>query len=390
MRTPYSQQWNGSLQVALSKDATLELGYVGTRGINLFRQFALNQAYLMGPGNPIRNPVTGLDVPNNTPANAQLRAPYQGAFVSAQFNSNQTAAQSTYHSAQLSLNRRLSRGLQLLASYTYSKSIDTASGVGGGAVVAGTLSPDFINDTSFPDGDQRDGRSSRGVSDFDRTHRLVISYVWEVPGVKRAPKPVRWLIDDWQFSGILTAMSGLPINIRDSRGAELFFGPNGGGDRPSWAPGQTTQTAMTNVLPGYYFNPMAFRRAVVVAGQQIPSSSYAALAGPGCPVIGNGICTDFGDLGRNPLRGPRQVGFDAALARQFRISEKLNLQLRVEAFNVLNTVNFANPASNFNFTINGGIIDNTTGTITDPGQFGRITSTSTNPRIMQVALKISF
>jgi hypothetical protein len=388
LRTPYSHQFNGSLQLALGKDIVIEASYVGTRGLNLFRQELINQAYLATPDIPIHNVVTGLNIGANTPANAQLRAPLQGVRVDVGFTQNQTTAQSTYHAAQLSLNHRFSRGLQLLTSYTFSKSIDNGSGIGGGS---GTT-PDHINDTATSDGDHRDSRSNRGLSSFDRTHRLVVSYVWELPlsRVGTRSKGFRSVMSDWQLSGILTAMSGLPINIRDSRAAELFFGQQGGGDRPSWVAGASPATAMTNIPLGYYFDPRSFRRPVLAAGQVIPSSLGVAFAGPGCPVIDGAFCTDFGNVGRNPLRGPSQFSLDVSLRRRFRINESKDLELRVEAFNIANTVNFANPISDFNATINDGSINQASGLITSPGNFGRITATSSNPRIMQLAIKFNF
>ncbi|HVF30592.1 MAG TPA: TonB-dependent receptor, partial [Pyrinomonadaceae bacterium] len=393
MRTPYIQQFNGGVQFRLGQDTVLETSYVGTRGLNLFRLFAINQAYLASEDHPIRNVVTGMDVTTNTPSDAQLRAPFQGMAVGASFTQNQTVAQSSYHSLQTSLSRRWSRGLQFLASYTYSKSIDTASGNGGGSGVGGSLAPDFINDTSLPDGDQRDSRSSRGVSDFDRTHRFVLSNVWEIPrpSFTKGSRVGRLLLSGWQLSGIMTWMSGLPINIRDARGAELFFGDNGGGgNRPNWAPGATLATATSNIRPGYYFNPFAFVRAVVSAGQPIPSSAGRAVAGPNCPVIELAFCTDFGNVGRNPLRGPRQFNIDLAITKRFALGEAKSFDIRAEAFNLLNNVNFANPISNFNAAINGGAIDNTTGRIIAPGNFGKIVSTSNNPRIVQIVLKFHF
>ncbi len=392
IRTPYIHQFNGSVQFSLTNDTVLEAAYVGTRGLNLFRQFAINQAYLASEEHPIRNVVTGTNVTTNTPADAQLRAPFQGVNVGASFSQNQTVAQSTYHSLQASLSRRFSAGLQFLASYTLSKSMDTASGVGGGSGVGGVLGQDFVNDTSFPDGDQRDSRSSRGLSDFDRTHRFVFTSVWRVPKISFAKTATlgRLVFDGWQMSGMLTWMSGLPINIRDARAGELFFGPNGGGDRPSWAPGATVATATSNIRPGYNFNPLAFVRPVVRAGQVIPSSNGSFVAGPGCPVISGAFCTDFGNVGRNPLRGPRQFNVDVAVSKRFKFGESKSIDLRAEAFNLVNNVNFANPVSNFGATANGGVIDNTTGQITALGNFGKIISTSSNPRIVQLVLKYNF
>src|SRR5438128_517525 len=219
IRTPYFHQYNTSVQYAVGPSLLLEVAYVGTRGLNLFRDVAINQAQLASPQHPIINEVLrALNLPEdvittNTPANAQLRAPFQGASIIG-FAQSQTTAQSSYNSLQVSLTKRLSKGLQLLGSYTYAKSIDNASGgVSGGAGV----------DSGPILGNQHDNRANRGVSDFDRTHRFVLSYLWDLSRPALAAKSTagRLLFSDWQVAGIITAMSGMPIDIVDSGAGSL-------------------------------------------------------------------------------------------------------------------------------------------------------------------------
>jgi len=200
----------------------------------------------------------------------------------------------------------------------------------------------------------------------------------------------RLLLSNWQVAGIVTAMSGLPIDISDSNAGSLYLGLNNGLSRPSWVPGATRSTATSNIPPGYFFNPFAFARPVVVAGQLIPSSNGTAVAGPTCgqPTV---LCTDFGNVGRNVLRGPNQTNVDFSIIKRFPFSESKNLELRAEFFNLFNHVNFANSISDFNAILSsGGSIDPSSGRIIDPGAFGRIISTSTNPRIIQFAVKLVF
>src|SRR5262249_48601606 len=137
-----------------------------------------NQARLASPRHPVINEVLqalnlpGAIITTNTPSNAQLRAPFQGVSTNAPSGLNQTTGQSSYNSLQLSLTKRLSGGLQLLASYTYAKSLDnTSSGSGSGAA----------NEVAFILGNQLDNRANRGASNFDRTHRFVLSYLWDLP-----------------------------------------------------------------------------------------------------------------------------------------------------------------------------------------------------------------
>lgn len=371
LRTPYFHQYNASVQSAISQNLLLEVAYVGTRGHNLFRNVRINQARLASTTQPIINAVTGQVITTNTPSNAMLRAPYQGVDIFG-FQQFQNSADSTYNSIQISLTRRLSHGLQLLASYTYAKSIDNASGTGG-------------LDTTIILGNQLDDRANRGVSDFDRTHRLVLSYLWDLPRptFTANSKAGRLLLSDWQVAGIITAMSGQPFDIVDGAAGSFYFGanPNSPLSRPNWAPGATLATATSNVPSGYFFNPGAFVRPVVQTGQLIPSSNGMAVA------AAQG--TDIGNVGRNVLRGPGQFNVDFSVIRRFRIRDAKAIEVRAEFFNLFNHVNLATPISNFN-AVPLSSISRTGQIVGDPGDFGRITGTSNNPRLVQVAVKFNF
>lgn len=371
IRTPVFYQFNASLQYQLAKDLLMETAYVGTRGLNLFRQVAINQARLASPTHPVVNP--GDAITTNTPPNALSRAPLLGANINSFFQ-NQSTAQSSYHSLQTSLTRRFSRGLEFLISYTFAKSIDNGSGAGGGAGTNGVINPLSPADTSGILGNQLDSRANRGVSDFDRTHRLVASWLWKLP----EPRVATPLLANWQLAGIITAMSGLPIDVVDT-GAGSLYGLSGG----SSALARPNLLLDTGSAPqGFFFNPYAFARPVVQAGQPIPSSGGTAIAGA--------AGTDIGNVGRNILRGPRQANVDFALSRVFPLAETKTIELRAEFFNLFNWVNFANPLSDFNgISSSRGSID-AGGRIVSPGDFGRIVSTSNNPRIIQFLLKFNF
>ncbi|MEP6912143.1 MAG: TonB-dependent receptor [bacterium] len=392
IRTPYFHQYNASLQYQVIKDTLLEVAYVGTSGRHLFRSVAINQARLASSQQPIVNDVTGAVITTNTPQNAPLRAPYQGVDINGFFQ-NQTTAQSSYNSLQMSLTRRLTRGLQLLGSYTYAKSLDNASGTGGGAGIVGLVNPGAVADTSTILGNQFNNRANRGVSDFDRTHRFALSYIWDVPKPAFAKRSTagRLLLSDWQVAGIIVAMSGLPVDIVDT-GAGSLYGLSGGGNplaRPNWAPDATRNTVTSNVPGGYFFNPFAFARPIVPTGQVIPSSGGTAISGPVAP--GTPFGTDIGNVGRNVLRGPRQTNVDFSVIKRFPFGESRSLEFRTEVFNLFNHVNLANPISDLNAVqSSGGTIDQNTGRILSPGNFGRIISTSNNPRLIQFALKVNF
>jgi len=146
---------------------------------------------------------------------------------------------------------------------------------------------------------------------------------------------------------------------------------------------------MSNVPPGYYFNPYAFAMAIIQPGQPIPSAHNPnALAGDVCSV--NDPCTDIGNVGRNVLRGPGQSSVDLSLMKRIPVRESSSLELRADFFNAFNHPNRNNPISDIStVTGSGGSIDSS-GRILSPGDFGRVIGVSSSPRIIQLSMKISF
>jgi hypothetical protein len=363
-RTPYTQQFNTSVQYELLRNTRLQVAYAGSRGLKLFRGVAENQAPIASLKHPITNMVTGQVITDNTIENAPLRAPMQGVSTGF-FTLNQSTAQSTYHSFQTTLNRRFSRGLEFSASYTFSRSIDNASNPGGGANSNGSLDRSGGFDTANVWGNQLNPRANRGASDFDRTHYFVLSYVWDVPkpAFARASGATGLLFSNWRLSGIGIAMSGLPVDIFDPAGGFLYglFGA-----RPNWEPGANRKSAMNHIPPGYSFNPAAFMQATVQSGQPIPSAhDPTALAGD--------LGTDIGNVGRNVLRGPSQSNIDFCVSKRFSLSESKDLELDADFFNAFNHPNRANPVSDIS-----------------TADFGKILSFSSSPRMIQLSVKFNF
>ncbi len=378
IRTPYMHQYNINAQYEVFKNYLFEVGYVGTRGRNLFRQVGINQARLATPSNPITNAVTGAVITTNTPANAALRAPFQGVSINGFFQ-NQSTASSHYNSLQASLTRRFANGLQFLASYTLAKSEDNASGQGGGPGAGGVLNPGAVGETSPILGNQLDIDSNWGLSDFDREHRFVFSALYDLPTPKGSGA-AKFLLGGWQLGTIVTSMSGLPIDIVDT-GAGSFYGLNAGS--AALARPNIIGDPFSNVPAGYFFNPLAFARPVVAAGAVIPSSGGVAIAGA--------LGTDIGNLERNVLRGPHQNNVDFSVIKRFRFMETRSFEFRTEFFNLLNMVNYANPISDLNAIPAGNFnADGTINPALGAGRFGRIISTSSNPRLIQFGLKFNF
>jgi hypothetical protein len=211
----------------------------------------------------------------------------------------------------------MSRGLQFSASYTLSKSIDNTSEAGAGASPDGSLDTGGALDSSNVYGNQLDPRADRGLSDFDRTHRFVGNALWDLPSLSKSGR-MEGLLSNWTLSSDVIAMSGLPVDIFDPGGGTLYGQIYGA--RPNWAPGANKKTATSSIPPGYYFNPYAFAQAVVQPGQAIPSAKDpTALAGD--------VGTDYGNVGRNILRGPWQSDVDVSIRKDVLLSDSKNRKI---------------------------------------------------------------
>jgi hypothetical protein len=171
-----------------------------------------NQPLLAAPSDPVNGLTT------NSTANAAERVPFVG--LSPLIYRLESSGNSNYNSLQATLKKDMSHGFQFLAAYTFSKSIDDA-GDRLGAAIAGTFGLPITGQVAY--NDQNNVAAQRGVSDFDRTHRLVISGTWSVPGPDHAKsKSVHKLGNGWSTSGVVTLQSGLPFSILDSAAGTLY------------------------------------------------------------------------------------------------------------------------------------------------------------------------
>jgi outer membrane receptor protein involved in Fe transport len=329
LRTPYIQQWGANFQYEILTNIRLEIGYAGSKGVSLPDRRAIDQAILASPTNPINGITT------NTSANVSLRQPFIG-FSPEGLLAEETAADSRYNSLQTTLTRRYANGLRFLFSYTFSKSIDDTSG--GATSIFSEIT-----------GDESNIGSSKGPSDFDRTHRAVANFGYSIPkfGFKLNDTVLgKQLFSGWEISGVTVIQSGTPFSITDSTGA-VYYGVTS--SRANYAPGATLATAQLSGSPESrlteYFNTAAFTKA----------GNY------------------FGDVGRNTMRGPMQRNLDFSVNKHFAVTERISAEFRAEFFNILNFVNFSNPNSSSSST-----------------SFGVISATEGNPRIVQFALKLMF
>lgn len=332
------QQFSLNLQTEIHAGWLLEGGYVGSRGIHLVRQRSLNQALSASPSNPIRGETS------DTIANIRGRVPVPGVPPDSLLIM-ESEGSSWYNALELSLTKRLSHGLEFLASYTFSKTLDTD-----GADINSTSSGNglTLGDQNSPS--QRWGRAS-----FDRTHRFVFSETWTLPGPSTGF--ARSVLGGWDLATVITIQSGSALTIADTNANNVF----GISEDRAEVSGKCAKNQFVTAGPigsklNNYFNSSCFTTP---------------------PVIGaDGIGTAFGNSGTGIVDGPGEVNLDLAVSKTVGLAwphENSTLQVRAEFFNAFNHPQFANPDTNFSSPT-----------------FGVITSTAVNARVGQLALRWSF
>jgi hypothetical protein len=358
---PNTQQWNLTLQRDLGKFWVLELGYVGTRGIHLRETRDAIQSVNASPAHPFTVTDTSgnsYQITDNTFSNAIARTPAPGLNGYSGYQLFANDAYSIYHAFQTTLSRRWAHNY-LQAAYTFSKNIDATS----------------TGNTAFNTAynDQSNINASRGISDFNRPHRLSVSYVYELPFFERGSGALHALLGGWAVSGVSIFQSGSPFSIFDSSAGTAFLGQ---GSTPllgaSLAPGATVANGLTsgdihNRINGY-LNPAAFVPAPLLYPTQCQSSADYCTTG-------------FGDLGRNLYKGPFQQNWDASLIKYFKLSERQEIRFTADFFNLWNHTNFGTPS-----------VTDIEQYLADPtnSPFGKIISTTGTPRLIQFSLRWSF
>ena len=344
-RPPVAQEFGLNVQTDLGHNFMLEMGYVGTRGTHQIQNRSLNQALLASASNPIRGQTT------NTVANIPLRVPIQG-FTAPGLNDVDSSASSWYHGLEASLSKRLSKGLQFLAAYTFAHAYST------------TGRSTFAGGTSGINGNQNNPRANYGRSEFDREHRFVFSYVYQFPNVSRYNSVLNTLFSGWSLAGVTTIQSGAPLTFTGTNSNNVFGITS---DRAQLSPGCTyndlvNSGSIQSKLINYFNKSCILRNA---AGTAI------------WPIVGDdGRATAFGNSGVGIVVGPGQNNSDIAFIKRTRLrllGEAGNVEARAEFFNAFNHTQFANPSTNVSSSA-----------------FGTITSTAVNPRIIQFALKLNF
>lgn len=314
MKTGYSQMYNLTVQRQLGNSLSLEAGYVASLSHHL--------SYQLGDIN--YNSATGKD---------GLITPNLGVLQELT-----DLGDGNYNSLQMKFTKRESRNLSFLLSYTYSHNLDN----GAAPFDAGVNNDLPQNPNNL--------RAEWASSDDDRRHNMVFSGLYRLPigegqrFFNSWSRPEELILGGWQINSILTMRSGTPVNVVDEGNSKspINLRPNVVGN-PNLPRGQRTL--------GAYFNEAAFVENKDAKGNIIP-----------------------GDAGRNLVVGPGYINLAFSLFKEFAMTERYKLQLRLETFNALNTPHFDNPGGN----------------LTDTTHYGVITSTDNNPRVIQIAGKFIF
>lgn len=356
-RPPIIEEYSLGVQSRLAKDFLLDLGFVGSRGTKLIRQRGLNQALSATSQNPVRGQS------DNTLANIPERLPLVGfASNASSVNQIESNGASWYNALEASLTKRLSRGLQFLASYTWSKEMDTNAvdpewNSAGGTASLGNQSP-------AP-------RTQYGPGSFDRNQRFVVSFVYSFPSPANLSNWKGRALGGWSVSGVTTVQSGQYLTITGQNSFNVFGITN---DKVQLAPGCTSgQLASPGSVKSRlnnYFNGNCIDRQDLTQPLDVVTGSNT----PVWPVIGaDGAGTDFGNSAVGGVTGPGQNNYDITLQKAFSIRENMHVQFRTDFFNAFNHPQFANP-------------DVGTANVT----FGQIIATVVNPRVIQFGLKLNF
>ena len=351
LTTPVTYEWNLNTQYEFLRNWVLELGYVGSHGIRqeqgggVNNSVSWNPGYLASPTNPINGVTT------NTTANVNIRTLYPG--ISSNSNMFGTLGAYKFNALLATVRKQLSHGLQFQVAYTWSRGFLTqAYGINTAPYSILQLAPSSVY----------------------HPQRVVINYVWNLPvhmnGISGR------ILNDWTWAGVTTIQDGVPFTVYDSSSGTIFF--SGGVPGNTYGPAQTcpgvnplTSGPIESRLGGTlsangYVNPLAF------AGPNSPAS--CAL-----PKIGNGV--GFGNTGIGSFLSPGQYNWDMSIAKNIKIGESKSLVLRGEFFNTFN-----HPQFSFNPVDDPALAAQDT----QASNFGQVTVSSVNPRLIQLVAKFLF
>jgi hypothetical protein len=357
-RPPMVQEFSFGTQTQITPSLVLEVGYSGARGLHLLDLRSINQADLASAADPIRGQTT------NTLANLALRVPYEG-FSPYTMTQIESDGSSWYNALLVSLNKRFSHGLQAQVSYTWAKDLSSTFG--------STTGPNGGEVT----GNQNNLASGYGPDNFVRPQRLVINYSYQLPKIRYNSVFAQQVVNGWSIQGVTIFQTGHYLTVTYDNGTSVYGTTT---DRAELSgtctPGQYVNSGSVTSKLTNYVNTTCFMAPPIIGGEE----PGPAAGGVCATVLADGNCpaeaTGFGNAGVGILRGPSELNFDFSLFKHFplhRLKESADLEFRSEFFNVFNHPLFQDPDTNLG----------------DP-TFGQITNTYGNPRIVQLALKLTF
>jgi hypothetical protein len=368
-KLPFSDNWTLDVQWQPYNTLLFDIGYVGNHGQNELMPIPFNQPGIATPTNPINNQIysygyqatdadgattgnsgtllteqigTTIGVFTGADGNTALRVPYVG------YNPNsdywEAVGISNYNALQMNVTKRMSHGLQINGSYTWSHALDEGSGLAEGLFFNG-------NDPLNP-------KSAYGSAGFDRTHVFIVHYVYQIPNtIKSSTGWARQALNGWSINGITVAESGNPYSIYDFSG-DVASQQYGAGDDFITNPLLSIITGnvktvqlqgTTGVNPN---NPVidGTKFGVIVAQ---PGTNGVPPCGPTTDEASLTAACDFSETGfstsapRNPFRGPFQTRFDFGVSKEFKLTERFRLVYDAQFFNLFNHPSFDAPSNNF-------------------------------------------
>jgi Carboxypeptidase regulatory-like domain/TonB dependent receptor len=335
MVPPYSQNWNFSIEHAIAKDYLLDIRYVGNKGTHLPRFIEANPV-VFGPGVNANN---NNQMRQYTTCNAAGICNYGSVGLLAADSS------STYHALEVAFSRQFSHNLSFLASYWFSKSLDYISTLN----VAGSA-PTLVAGENDLAQNPANLRAEHGPSLFDSRNRFVFSGTWALPKWRDASRGAAFFTNGWQLNTISNFSSGTPFTVYDSANVSLQ------GSAPEI-------TGFYSSRPDLISDPNS--------GQPHTANQWVSRA-PFLQLNPKTQAGQFGNEGRNVVRGPGIENVDLSLFKYFNIDETRRVQFRAECFNLLNHPNFGLPENDL-----------------ESPAFGQILQAGP-PRLLQLAVKFVF
>jgi hypothetical protein len=305
IKTPYIENYNLNIQQQITSKVSVEVGYVGSQGHRLWRFFDINQ--------PNQASITACDLANGT-SNCDFGVPRvftgapAGTFYIFQENST---GKSNYNSLQASLRVNGWHGVTSFVNFVWSRSMDNSSD-----------GEDFVPNAAQP-ADSSNPNNEYGPSNFNIPRRLTWVFSYSMPNMGGGWRKLK---NGWGFDSSVTVQTGQPFTL-NYNGEDDFSGSGEGFDRPD----------VVGPIKYDYHDPRNFLDLTAFA---LPCT-VATVSGAASDCVDG--TRHFGNLGRNALIGPPFRQWDLSISKDTRLTERLNLQVRAEFFNILNHPNFASP-----------------------------------------------